>query len=268
MATASSISPSAYVRDLWARRDFALYMAVGRIKARNASTGLGLLWWVLNPLILASIFMLVFGVIFEARKAQEHYLAYLLSGIFAFYYTRGAMIGGPNTIISNAKMLANLNFPRLVLPLSSIAEALFGFLASLVAYFIIIAVGDQVWAGWGLTILPLALLLHTIFNFGLAALTARLAVPFRDVNNLVPYILRLWLYLSPIVYSLDQAPDWLRTILLANPLVPILSLWRTALMGEPFEPIMLLVATVWAFGIAVVGTVTFVRIERDMVRYL
>ncbi|MGH8935806.1 MAG: ABC transporter permease [Acidimicrobiia bacterium] len=257
-----------YLRDLWQRREFALYLALGKLKARNASTALGLFWWVLNPLMLASIYFLVFGFIFQARRGHPAYLSHLLSGMFAFYYTQSAVTGGVGSIISNAKLLANLGFPRLVLPVSSLIEAAVGFGASLVAYFAITIPADGLLAGPTIWWLLPAFGLHTLFNLGLSAATARFTVPFRDLNNLVPYLMRLWLYLSPILYTLDRVPESIQGLFRLNPLVPFLDMYRAALMGSPLEGQVVLAATLWAAGMAAVGVWLFARSEGYMVRYL
>ena len=100
-----------YVTDLWSRREFAWYLAIGNLKARNASTALGLFWWVLNPLLLGLVYFLVFGVIFGDSRPDD-YIAYLLAGMFAFHFTSQSMTGGANSILQNSKLLVNLKRHR------------------------------------------------------------------------------------------------------------------------------------------------------------
>ncbi len=262
-----------YVRELWARREFAAFLAVGNLKARNASTALGVLWWIINPVLLAAVYFFVFGVILDvdARGGQSNYLAYLLAGMFAFHFTSGAMNGAAQSILGNARLLANLDFPRLILPLSSLVESFVGFLASLGAFYLIVGPANGVYPGGEVIIVVPVLVLHVLFNLGLAALTARLVVPFRDLNNLVPYVLRLWLYLSPIIWPLsflDSTTAAVRTVVQANPLFPFLGLYRGALTGSPIETWMWWSAVAWAFGVALVGLIAFVRYEKHMVRHL
>jgi teichoic acid transport system permease protein len=260
-----------YLRDLWGRREFAWYLANANLKARNASTSLGLLWWVINPLLLAGIYWLVFGVIFPGSRGGADYLAYLISGIFAFYYTRAAMVGGVASILGNRRMLANLNFPRLVLPATAILEGAVGFGASLAIFYPLLGPLGGVWPTARILWLIPIFLIQTMFNFGLAAITARMAVPFRDINNLVPYALRLWLYLSPIIWTVDRlegtSADLIRLIEL-NPMFQILSVYRTALLGDPLDAGDLWIALAWGFGMFVIGTFLFVRYEGKMARYL
>lgn len=262
-----------YIRDLWARREFAWYLAMGNLKARNASTALGLLWWVVNPLLLGAVYGLVFGVVFPkaVRGDEPSYVAYLLSGIFPFYYTRSAMVGGVNSIVSNTRLLANLNFPRLVLPLSALLESFVGFLASLGIFYVIVGPVDGVWPSASILWLLPAIVIHTIFNFGLSTIVARVAVPFRDLNNLVPYFARLWLYLSPIIYPVsffDNADEWVGAIFRANPLLPILNMYRGALLGNPVTSNDVIGAVLWALAVASIGVVSFIKYEGRMARYL
>lgn len=257
-----------YVATLWTRREFAWYMAMGNLKARNASTTLGLFWWVLNPLLLGAVYFLVFGIVLGVSRD----LSYLLSGMFVFYYTSTALTGGANSIISNSRLLVNLSFPRLIMPIVAITEAGVGFLASVPALYLIIGPSQGAWPGIEiLWLFPLVFAIHTVFNLGLAAIAARVAVPFRDINNLLPYVNRIWLYLSPIIIPAtfvdDLASPW-DTLFNLNPLVPIIGLYRTALLGYPFEIWMLGAATAWAVGLATVSIAAFVKYEGRMARYL
>lgn len=259
-----------YVQDLWNRREFAWFLAMGNLKARNASTALGLFWWVLNPLLMAIVYFIVFGLIFP-RSDDTPFLSWLLSGIFAFTYTTTAMTSGANSILANSKLLVNVRFPRMILPVSALVEAGVGFLASLGIFYVLAwpfnGIGPSRW----LVILPLVFALHTAMNLGLAALTARLAVPFRDINNFIPHATRLWLYLSPIIWPvsfLNGKPEWAVRILELNPMFGILSLYRTALMGYEFQPEAVVSAMAWVVVLGVLGILSFVRFEGNMVRYL
>ena len=263
-----------YLQDLWRRREFALALGLGNLKARNASTSLGLFWWVLNPMLLGAVYFLVFGILFGGRRPDD-FLVYLLSGMFPFHYTSQAMTGGANSIIQNAKLLANLRFPRLLLPISSLIESLVGFLTSLVVLFGVILVTGVLlevdYFSFRLLYLPAIIAVQTVFNLGLGVITARLAVPFRDINNLLPYINRIWLYLTPIIWPLsflDSASHWVRTLVRLNPMYDIVGLYRSALLGSNLIMDQVLGATAWAFVVSAVGVTLFVKNEGHMVRYL
>ena len=260
-----------YLRNLWRWREFGWFLAMGNLKARNASTSLGLFWWVLNPLIMAAIYFLVFGVIFDGRRGDEDFLAWLLSGVFVFNYTATTMTSGANSILANGRLLVNIRFPRLVLPISAVIETGIGFVLSLVVYYVIAWPANGVGPGAGLVWLPAAFALHTLFNLGLAGWAARLAIPFRDINNLIPHITRLWFYLSPIIWPLsliESRGGWMEQIASLNPMFGMLSFYRTALMGRPLDTEAFVLALVWTAVIGLGGILSFVRNEGNMVRYL
>jgi teichoic acid transport system permease protein len=270
MTSRSSNRAVRYASELWARREFGVQLALSSLKARNASTGLGLAWWVLNPLLLAAVYFLVFGIIFGNRR-PDGFLGYLLAGIFPFYFTSTSMTGSVNKIIGNAKLLVNVRFPRLILPMSAVFEALVGFGASLIVLYGIGIPTGQLQGFPALWLLPPVVGLHIVFNLGLGAAVARLAVPFRDLNNLIPYLNRLWLYVTPIIWPialLDDQAEWVRTMVWLNPLTPFVSLYRSGLLGYPADPEALWLVAGWSIIVGLLGVGWFVRDEGHMVRYL
>lgn len=263
-----------YLQELWRRREFALALGLGNLKARNASTSLGLFWWVLNPLLLGGIYFLIFGILFGGRRPDD-FLPYLLSGMFVFHFTAQSLTGGANSIIQNGKLLANLRFPRLILPISTLIEALVGFLASLLVLLPIVVVAEAVldvdYLGYRILYLPLIVLVHVVFNLGLSGIAARLAVPFRDINNLLPYVNRIWLYITPIIWPLeflDTVNPTVQSIIRFNPMFSFVGLYRSAFLGYTVVADHIVGAIAWAAVVGVVGVALFVRQEGHMVRYL
>lgn len=218
----------------------------------------------------------MFGIIFNRADLDEgiSFLAYLLSGMFPFFFTQSSMTAGVNSIVSNTKLLVNLRFPRLVLPLSALIESLVGFLTSIVVFYLIVGPISGIWPSTTIVWLLPLLAVHIVFNFGLSTLVARIAVPFRDLNNLVSYLTRLWLYLSSVIYPasfIEGAPAIIQHTVGLNPLVSILGIYRYALVGDAL-PVDLgpafLKASLWAFGVALIGCMLFIRHEGKMARYL
>lgn len=260
-----------YLRELWSRREFAWYLAAGNLRAKHASTVLGLSWWILNPLLLAAVYFIVFGndLVFGSRG--EQYVAYLLSGIFVFHFTHRAMSESAASILSNQKLLINLKFPRLVLPISALLESSVGFLFSLVVLYLVVIPLYGIYPGfytlWLLVMLPLLGML----NLGLGSLVARMAVPFRDIQNLLPYLTRLWLYLSPIIWPLsvmEEAPQLVQTVVEYNPMYSMIGMFRTALLGYPLQWSYLWLSIGWSALLLVIGMGSFIKFERHMVRHL
>jgi teichoic acid transport system permease protein len=277
MATATTPARSTtsrrfgYLRELWEHRSFTRELALGNIAGRHASDVLGILWWAINPLLHTAVYFLVFGLVLGGRKGDPAYLAYLLSGLFAFRYLSFSMTGSAKMITNNAKLVTTIKFPRMVLPIAALIEGLMAFVVSLATYYLLVAPINGIYPTVWLAFFPVALILHTAFALGLGALTARLAVPIRDVKNFIPHLTRMWFYLSPILWPLSLLEDkelWIRALMKSNPMYAFLSLYRTALLGRPFELDMLLASIGWATVALVIGIRTFVKNEGSMGRYL
>lgn len=258
----------AYLSDLWNRREFIWFLAMGNFKARNASTAFGLFWWVLNPLLLSLVYYLVFGLIFPESRD----ILYLMSGMFVFHFTAQALTGGANAVLSNTKLLANLRFPRIILPIANLLESTLGFLVSLALVMALAIPIAGLAMGWSLLLLLAAIPLHFLFNLGLGCLAARLAVPFRDVNNFIPYLNRIWLYLSPIIWPLSALEsarmEGFAPYATFNPMFSIIGVYRSAILGYPLEPTHFASFAIWAVAVGVVGVAVFIKYEGNIVRHL
>lgn len=259
------------MRELWDRRDFTRELAFGNMAGRYAGEVLGVAWWVLNPLLMTAVYFIVFGIILGGRKGDPDFLAYLLAGVFSFRYMQSTMVESAKMVTSNAKLVSTVRFPRMILPIAALVESLVAFLVSLATFYLLVAPINQIYPTWWLAFLPVPLLIHTGFSLGLGAFTARLVVPIRDVKNLIPHLLRMWFYLSPILWTLDRiegAETWIRALVMSNPMYSFLSLYRTALLGRPFEPMQLVYAAAWTLPVLVLGVWSFVRNEGAMARHL
>ncbi len=246
-------------------------MATGNIAARNAPTRLGLLWWIVNPVIMTAIYFVVFGLILGGARGNPVFLSYLVGGILMFRLTSQGINSSTGSILGNAKLVTNIPFPRLTLPISSVLEELIGFV---VAFFVIFAilmpVADLPFT-WGMLILPLVVLLHAVFTLGVGALLARFAVQFRDIKNLIPHLTRIWFYLSPILWEMSRvetAPPIVLRLIELNPMFPFLNMYRTVTLGWDFSMGDLLAASAWTVGMVVIGLWVFWRFDDRMARYL
>jgi len=263
---------SGYLAELWKRREFAWYMAMGRIRSRHAETYLGLVWWVLTPLLLGSVYLIVFGTIFNTARGDPNYIGFLLSGLFAFVYTSSSLNSGASSILQNARLVTTQSFPRLILPIASLVEGAAGFLFSLIPLVFIAGFAAGDWPGVYTLLLIPTFILHTLFNLGLTALVGILTIPFRDITNVLPMITRIWLYTSPVIFALDarlkNASETLYTILSFNPLVSILGMYRAAILGRELETAHVVGSIGWGIGLCVVGVAVFIRKEPSLARHL
>lgn len=255
-----------YFSELWRRREFALSLSHTQMRAANTNTVLGELWLVLNPLLLSGVYYLLIFIIAGNQNAD---FAQITSGLFFFYFVSGAVQTSASSVTSGGKLILNQAFPKMLLPMSTVHLALRRFLPTMIVYAVIhVLVGRPITVQ--LLMLPVVLLLGMLFALGLGMLVATSQVYFRDTSSFLPYLIRIWLYLSPVLWSAealfarfaDRLGDWI-LIAYANPLFSILGLWTDALTGIPVNPVYLSVAVGVALLFLVLGAWVFIARERE-----
>jgi len=246
-----------YLRELWYRREFAITVPLGELRAQNQDTSLGQLWHLLNPLFLISIYYFVFGVVLgiEGRRGVDDYLPFLIVGIITFNYTRSSMQSGARMIVKNRRLVQSINFPRAILPISSIVSETVSHLYALPVMMVLLLSTNLLDSSvrptlWWLLLVPIVVV-QALFNLGLAMTVGRFAFHFRDVQNFMPYALRLWFYMSGVLYPITGGDlietAWIRWALQLNPIWSIIEISRDALLYEQ--------AVGWVWGLALGWTV-------------
>ncbi len=263
-----------YVWQLWQRRHFAFELARSRFRAENEADRLGVAWIVLRPLINAAVYGSVFGFILVSDSRPADFLPYLVSGVFVFQFFAGCLADGSRSIIANMGLVTTLHFPRAVLPIAVVIQQLLGLFWMILALcLIVLANGDPLQVGW-LQVIP-AVLLFSLFNLGVAFVAARVTIHLRDVAQLIPFVTRMFFYLSGIftsMQSLLHAHQLGLQIAEANPIYVYVTLVRVGLLGwhnvfaEPkhpghyfhYDPTQTWgYAIAWAIGMLLVGFVFF-----------
>ena len=261
-----------YIKEFWRRRAFAIELSRFADKAEYLDSKLGKVWLVLNPLLLAFVYFLLVTVI---RGGKNHNgistLLHILIGLFFFYFAQNSISAGAQSITSGGRLILNQAFPLALLPFSSTISAFQQFLPTLPVYFLIL-IGAKVFSSGaqvsGLTVnllwVPLLVVLVGVTGFGLALAFATMNVYFRDTNKLLSYFMRIWLYLSPVLWQPEMLHGWHRIALYVNPLGPILSanseVW---IKGNSPQLSQMIGAVVWAIGALIIGGFFFTSRERD-----
>jgi teichoic acid transport system permease protein len=255
-----------YLRDVWDRREFALAVPLGEMKAQNQDTVFGQLWHLLNPLFLVAVYYLVFGVILDIhRGGVENYIAFLLVGVVTFDFTRTAMQSGSRMIVKNRALVQSINFPRTILPVSAlIQETLSQFWAIGVMWVLLILTGVRPNWLW-LLVVPI-LATQVMFNLGMGMLTARLTFHFRDVQQFLPYVLRIWFYGSGVLFPVNEqliANETLRMLLMLNPMWALIEIGRDAFLDGHADPRVWGLALGWSLAAMLFGFWYFRRAESE-----
>ncbi|MHB1615133.1 MAG: ABC transporter permease [Actinomycetes bacterium] len=265
-----------YFRELWRRRRFAYELSHTGLKADHFESPLGAIWLVLNPLLLAVVYYLLVSVISSSTRSQGSaygfaYLAHILIGLFTWYYVQNSMGIGATSVTAGGRLVLNQAFPRMLLPISSVITSLLMYLPTLPVYVVIFFAGRALDPksglpplGWPVLWTPVIILLLTGIGLGLAMIFATMMVYYRDTNKFLSYIIRIWLYLSPVLWTVDRLHGWHRILLYINPVgTTIGAMTDIWINGVQPNVTMMLSSLAWSVGLLVVGGLLFMSRERD-----
>src|ERR1035438_2713831 len=225
----------AYLRQLWNRRSFIMAFATARNIAMYTEARLGQLWQVLTPLLNVAVYWLIFGVILDTSKGIPDFISFLVVGVFVFNFTQRAVISSSTVITNSLPLIRALQFPRASLPLAYVMIEFQQMLLSMAVLAIILVsplCGEPLTWYWLLAI-P-ALLLQSIFNIGIGLLVARVGSTVNDFSQLLPFLMRTWLYLSGVLFSIAalqiRTHRWAIALLEINPAALYITLMRNSLL--------------------------------------
>lgn len=251
----------AYIGDVWERRQFIYSLARFKVESENQRNRLGMGWVVLQPIINATIYGLIFGFLMAGNR-PPNFVQFIVIGVFMFQFFATTFSNGAKAITSNSSLLQSLSFPRMSLPISAAVQRLLQFIpAVLIMVLLNIALGTVPKLQW-LMLIPLVGL-YFLFNTGIALITARLTVHFRDLSQLLPFISRLAFYTSGVFFSIEQVAEGNETIQRVFDFIPLhefMSLARALLIeGAEYEvePMYWLYAAVWSLVLFGFGAVYF-----------
>ncbi len=267
LAAAHGLSPSSvrpplgrYLRQLVERRHFLIAFSRARVLSTYSKARLGQLWQVVTPLLHAGVYYLLFAVLLNTDRGIENFVGFLVVGVFIFGFTQRCVLRGADAINRNLGLIRALHFPRATLPLATtLAE--FQHLAPALAVLtaVVLVTGEPLTARW-LLVVP-AVALQCLFNAGIALAVARVGAQVRDINQILPFAMRTWFYVSGVFFSLDRVlnrvPDAVDIVLQANPAAVYIDLVRAAVLSghEPL-PHSWPLAVGWA-ALAIVGGFLF-----------
>ncbi len=217
-----------YWRDLWRFRELLGFLAWRDIKVRYKQAVLGIGWALIQPTITTIIFTVVFGRLAGMPAGGVPYPVLVLSGLMAWQLFATALSGSSGSLVSNSNLISKIYFPRLIVPMSSIAVALVDFMIVLLLF-----TGVAAWFGiyptWNWLVLPVFVLLALLAALGAGLWLTALTVKYRDFKFIVPFLIQIGVFVSPVGFRLDFYPSW-EPLLSLNPLTSIIAGFRWCLL--------------------------------------
>lgn len=253
--------PSA--RELWEARDVLYRFGQRDILLRYRQTAVGVAWVLVQPLAAAGIFAIVFGQVADLPSGGVPYFLFTFVGMLAWNLFSGVVSRAAPSLVSNQALVSKVFFPRMIVPMSSVLAVFVDFVVALGLGAVLLVVYG-VNPGWAVLLIPVWALLLAMLGSGIALAASAIMVRYRDVAYVLPWVMQILLYASPVAYSLEAVPDNLRWVFLANPLTWYLECFRFSMLGLPAPPAWQIVgAVVAAVVVLFAGVLVFQRFERE-----
>ncbi len=219
------------LREILLYRDLLALLIQRDVSIRYKQSAVGIAWAVLQPLVLMVIFTIVFRYFAGFRSDGYPYPLFVLCALLPWQYFARALSSTSDSLVSSASLVTKVYFPRLILPISKTISGLVDFAIGLVLLVVVLA-WYRVVPGWELLLLPVFIAIAMLAAFAIGLWFTALNVRYRDIGLVVPFIIQIWMYGSPIAYSVQLVPEHWRWIYSINPMVGVSEGFRWALLGK------------------------------------
>jgi lipopolysaccharide transport system permease protein len=253
------------VRDLWTYRELLYHLAWRDLKVRYKQTVMGIIWIVVQPLLMTVIFTLFLGKLARVPSSGQNipYAIFAYAGLLIWTFFSGAISVGGQSLLGNAHLITKIYFPRIIIPCAVIVGRLIDLAISL-ALLAVLMLFFRVPVTRFILFIPIPLALVVLLALGFSMLTAALNVRYRDVGIALPVLIQLWMFTSPVVYPASLVPQRWRGIYALNPLVGILENFRASLFGGiGFNWTSLAIAIFITLGLLVYSAYAFRRADKS-----
>jgi lipopolysaccharide transport system permease protein len=249
-------------RELWRFREVATRIAVRDIKVRYRQTVLGAAWAVLQPVATMIVFTIVFGRLAHLSSEGSSYWLFSLAGLVPWTFFSTAVLLGSDSLVANATLVSKVYFPRIFIPAGVVTAGLVDLgIATAILLVSVVVAGESL--SVTLLALPLLVLVAVAAALGVSAALSAVNVRYRDVRYVVPFVVQLWLFATPIAYPITLLHSPWRTLAAINPLTGVVEGFRWAVLGSPSAPWTLIgISSASAVVFLVFGLAYFDRVER------
>lgn len=249
------------LKDLWQYRELLYFLCWRDIKVRYKQTALGIAWAILQPLMTMVLFSLFFGKLAKMPSDGIPYPLFVLTALVPWMFFSNGVTQSAGSLVENASLLKKVYFPRLAVPIASIIAGCVDFVCSF-ALLIIMMLFYGIVPSAAVLWLPFFLALACIASLGVGLWLSALNVQFRDVRYVIPFLMQLWMFATPIAYPSSLLSEPLRTLYGLNPMVGVVEGFRWVLLGTATSPgPMVLVSAVASLVVLITGAFYFRRME-------
>lgn len=247
--------------ELWEYRELAWMMMLRDIKVRYKQAALGVAWAVIQPVTTMLIFTLLFGRLAKIPSDGVAYPVFVFSGLLGWTFFSSAVSNCANSMVGSAAMVSKVYFPRLVIPFASIGVSLIDFLCSFVVLLLLMFI-YSIELSWQIILVPMFLFGLLLSVLGVGLFLSAVTVTYRDFRFIVPFMLQIWMYITPVIYPVSFIPESYRWLIYLNPVNGWVSGMRSAFISTPIDWTAVLFSVILTAILLVLGTRYFVVAER------
>jgi lipopolysaccharide transport system permease protein len=250
------------VRELWRYRELLYFFVWRDIKVRYKQTVLGGLWAIIQPVAATLLFTVVFGRLGGlSKQVNGSYALFVYVGLSLWTFYANAVSLAANSLVGSSHLIAKVYFPRLLIPLASILSGLVDFAVAF-AFLLVLMVVYRVPPAPQAVVLPFFVLGTMVVAAGAGVLFSALIVSYRDFRYVITFVVQLWLYATPVLYTIDIIPARWRFLYAINPMVGMVAGFRASVLGGRFPLDVVLISIVSTMLLLVVGLRYFTAVER------
>jgi len=251
-----------YWRDFWRHRELLMFLIWRDIIVRYKQTVVGTSWVLVRPFLTMLVFTFVFGKVANLASGNVPYSLVVFTGLLPWFFFANALSDCSGSLIGNSHLISKIYFPRLIVPVGSVSVSVVDFLITFVLLFLVM-VWHRFMPSWHIVFIPVFILLAIVVAFGLGLWTAALNVRYRDFRHLIPFVLQLGVYVSPVGYSSQILPAKWRLLYSLNPMTAVIEGFRWSILGGEFVIYWpgLLVSSVMGITLVLTGVWYFRKTE-------
>ncbi|HEX8355323.1 MAG TPA: ABC transporter permease [Pyrinomonadaceae bacterium] len=249
------------LRDLWHYRELLYFLVWRDLKVRYKQTALGVAWVVMQPLLTTVVFSVFLGMLARVPSDGAPYPVFVFAAMLPWTFFSGAVATSGNSLVGSSHLITKVYFPRVIIPMAAVGGRLVDFLVSFVVLALLLAFYG-VAPTWNLLMLAPLVALVTLLSLAVGMWASAANVRYRDVAAILPVLVQLWMFASPVVYPLSMVPERWRSLYSLNPLVGVIAGFRSAALGHAFDWGALAFSAAVTLGLLAVAALSFRRMEK------
>ncbi len=250
------------IREIWASRELLYFLTWRDVKVRYKQTAMGAAWAIIQPLCMMLTFAVFFGILIGVPTDGLPFMLFFYCGLVPWTFFSGAVGVGSGSLVGSSTLITKVYFPRIIIPAAAVGALLVDLLVTLVILFGLV-VYYHIPLTRNLAMLPVLILMTIVLAFEFGLWLSALTVKYRDIRHALPFVLQLWMFLTPVVYPLSVVPQKWRWLMYINPLTGIVEGIRCVFTSLHFNWTALAFTTVAMVVMLIWSVHTFRRIEKS-----